>query len=115
MAAPWEPIFLFISQCELAHCPPSSCVSGYSLLRHGEVLIWCDPLASLTIVMVIAYGKLLDTARWSQKKRAWIAFAFWAIPQAACFVWIGIEYSRFGSNPVDALDYKLYVFPRLWA
>ncbi|RBR10207.1 uncharacterized protein FIESC28_09593 [Fusarium coffeatum] len=62
----------------------------------------------LVIVMVIAYGKLLDTAHWSQKKRAWIAFAFWAIPQAACFIWIGIEYSKFGGGATDALDYKLH-------
>lgn len=34
----------------------------------------------------------------------------WSIPQAACFVWIGIEYGKFGlSKP--ALDYETYVHP----
>jgi hypothetical protein len=60
--------------------------------------------------MVIAYGKLLDTARWSQGKRAWISFAFWAIPQAACFIWIGIEYNKLGGGQMKiALDYGEYV------
>ncbi|TDZ34527.1 UNC93-like protein 2 [Colletotrichum spinosum] len=59
---------------------------------------------TVTIPMVLAYGKLLDTARWSQSRRAWISFATWSIPQAACFIWIGIEYGKFGlSKP--ALDY----------
>jgi hypothetical protein len=56
--------------------------------------------------MVIAYGRLLDSKRWSQRKRAWIAFAFWVIPQAACIIWIGIEYSKFGTAKA-ALDYTL--------
>ncbi|TIC93835.1 UNC93-like protein 2 [Colletotrichum higginsianum] len=69
---------------------------------------------SLTIVMVIAYGKLLDTSRWSQAKRAWISFVFWVIPQAACFIWIGIEYSKFGGGKTEeALDYALHT--RRWA
>ncbi|KDN62293.1 putative major facilitator superfamily transporter [Colletotrichum sublineola] len=64
---------------------------------------------SLTIVMVLAYGKLLDRARWSQAKRAWISFILWAIPQAAAFIWIGIEYSKFGSGKSkNALDYELH-------
>ncbi|KAH7118350.1 major facilitator superfamily transporter [Dactylonectria macrodidyma] len=67
---------------------------------------------SVTIPMVIAYGKLLDTSRWPQAKRAWIAFALWAIPQAASFIWIGIEYSKFGAAQ-DALDYKEHT--RRWA
>ncbi|GKT90073.1 membrane protein [Colletotrichum tofieldiae] len=46
--------------------------------------------------MVIAYGKLLDMSRWSQAKRAWISFILWVVPQAVCFIWIGIEYSKFG-------------------
>ncbi|KAK6213156.1 major facilitator superfamily transporter [Colletotrichum tabaci] len=69
---------------------------------------------SLTIVMVIAYGKLLDTSRWSQAKRAWISFVFWVIPQTACFIWIGIEYSKFGGGKTEeALDYALHT--RRWA
>lgn len=56
--------------------------------------------------MVILYGKLLDMSRWTQTKRAWIAFACWLIPQTACFIWIGIEYSKFGGNADGiALDY----------
>ena len=79
-------------------------------LQRLQILTYGDCPACLVIVMVIAYGKLLDTAHWTQKKRAWIAFAFWAIPQAACFIWIGIEYSKFGGGATDALDYELYVF-----
>lgn len=56
--------------------------------------------------MVIAYGRLLDLKRWPQTKRAWIAFMLWLIPQATCFVWIGIEYSKFGTAKA-ALDYQL--------
>ncbi|KAF6797012.1 major facilitator superfamily transporter [Colletotrichum sojae] len=64
---------------------------------------------SLTIFMVILYGKLLDMTRWTQAKRAWIAFACWVIPQAACFIWIGIEYSKFGGNGTSvALDYETH-------
>ncbi|KAL5603968.1 hypothetical protein FOVSG1_006718 [Fusarium oxysporum f. sp. vasinfectum] len=71
-------------------------------------------LPSLTIVMVIAYGKLLDTPRWSQTKRAWISFACWVIPQTACFIWIGIEYKKFGGGEIETtLDYKLHT--RRWA
>ncbi|KAF9881471.1 major facilitator superfamily transporter [Colletotrichum karsti] len=68
-------------------------------------------MPSVTIPLVIAYGKLLDTARWSQSRRAWISFAMWSIPQAACFVWIGIEYGKFGSSK-PALDYELYGTPK---
>ncbi|RKL44800.1 hypothetical protein BFJ72_g3451 [Fusarium proliferatum] len=40
-------------------------------------------------------------------KRAWISFACWLIPQAACFIWIGIEYSKFGGSKLEnALDYE---------
>ncbi|KAF0331950.1 major facilitator superfamily transporter [Colletotrichum asianum] len=69
-------------------------------------------MPTITIPLVIAYGKLLDNTRWSQSKRAWISFAMWSIPQAACFVWIGIEYGKFGlSKP--ALDYETH--GRRWA
>ncbi|KXH36249.1 major facilitator superfamily transporter [Colletotrichum simmondsii] len=72
------------------------------------------PKAAITIVMVLAYGKLLDTSRWSQARRAWISFFFWVIPQAMCFIWIGIEYSKFGGGKIDeALDYELHT--RRWA
>ncbi|KZL80102.1 major facilitator superfamily transporter [Colletotrichum incanum] len=64
---------------------------------------------SLTIVMVIAYGKLLDMSRWSQAKRAWISFIFWVVPQAICFIWIGIEYRKFGGGKSkEALDYETH-------
>ncbi|KAK1538386.1 major facilitator superfamily transporter [Colletotrichum paranaense] len=69
---------------------------------------------AITIVMVLAYGKLLDTSRWSQARRAWISFFFWVIPQAMCFIWIGIEYSKFGGGKIEeALDYELHT--RRWA
>ncbi|ORY67772.1 uncharacterized protein BCR38DRAFT_336682 [Pseudomassariella vexata] len=61
---------------------------------------------TITIFMVIAYGRLLDRKCWSQSQRAWIAFALWVIPQAACFVWIGFEYHKFGTASA-ALDYEL--------
>ncbi|CAG8040006.1 unnamed protein product [Penicillium salamii] len=62
-------------------------------------------IPSVTIPIVIAYGRLLDLTRWSQPKRAWIAFALWVIPQTACFIWIGIQYSKFGSATLG-LDYE---------
>ncbi|GKT63884.1 membrane protein [Colletotrichum tofieldiae] len=59
--------------------------------------------------MVIAYGKLLDMSRWSQAKRAWISFILWVVPQAVCFIWIGIEYSKFGGGKSkEALDYETH-------
>ncbi|KAK1993281.1 major facilitator superfamily transporter [Colletotrichum falcatum] len=64
---------------------------------------------SLTIVMILAYGKLMDMTRWSQSKRAWVSFVLWTIPQAASFVWMGIEYGKFGGGkPKVALDYELH-------
>ncbi|KAK2127762.1 major facilitator superfamily domain-containing protein [Fusarium oxysporum II5] len=71
-------------------------------------------LPTLSIVMVMAYGKVLDRTRWSQAKRAWISFACWLIPQTACFIWIGIEYSKFGGGKLEsALDYESNT--RRWA
>ncbi|KAH7265656.1 major facilitator superfamily domain-containing protein [Fusarium redolens] len=71
-------------------------------------------LPTLSIILVIAYGKLLDRSRWSQTKRAWISFACWLIPQAACFIWIGVEYAKFGPGQLEnALDYKTNT--RRWA
>ncbi|KAF5252695.1 hypothetical protein FANTH_2322 [Fusarium anthophilum] len=50
---------------------------------------------------------LLHRARWSQTKRAWVSFACWLIPQAACFIWIGVEYAKFGGGKLEnALDYE---------
>nr|RBR00903.1 hypothetical protein FVER53263_01577 [Fusarium verticillioides] len=64
-------------------------------------------LPTLSIIEVVAFGKLLDRTRWSQTKRAWISFACWLIPQAACFIWIGIEYAKFGGGKLEnALDYE---------
>ncbi|KAF2171625.1 hypothetical protein M409DRAFT_63263 [Zasmidium cellare ATCC 36951] len=60
---------------------------------------------SVVIPLVIAYGKLLDTKRWSRGRRAWISFLCWLVPQIACFIWIGIEYGKCGQRTV-ALDYK---------
>ena len=56
--------------------------------------------------MVMVYGKLLDMKRWSQSRRAWMAFAIWVIPQIGCFIWIGIEYSKYGITKT-ALDYRM--------
>lgn len=61
---------------------------------------------TITIAMVVAYGRLLDMRRWSQRQRAWIAFILWVVPQVACFIWVGIEYSKF-KNTTVALDYVL--------
>jgi hypothetical protein len=62
----------------------------------------------ITIVMVLAYGKMLDTKRWSQAGRAWTAFAMWLVPQICCFIWIGIEYAKFGKSTGTGLDYGLH-------
>jgi hypothetical protein len=68
--------------------------------------------ASITIPSVIAFGKLLDFQRWSKLRRGWLAFAIWVIPQAGAFIWIGIEYSKFGQSQAT-LDYgkRVYAFP----
>lgn len=56
--------------------------------------------------MVIAFGRLLDMKRWTRGRRAWIAFLCWVIPQIAGFIWIGIEYSKFGTAKGLGLDYE---------
>ncbi|KAH8759174.1 membrane protein [Hyaloscypha finlandica] len=61
----------------------------------------------ITIPMVMLYGKLLDVKRWSQMQRACIAFALWVIPQIGGFIWVGIEYHKFGRVKF-ALDYGLF-------
>ncbi|RDW68475.1 hypothetical protein BP5796_09132 [Coleophoma crateriformis] len=60
---------------------------------------------TIVVPMVISYGWLLDMKKWSQRQRAWIAFIIWLIPQVGCFIWIGIEYSKFGTAKT-ALDYQ---------
>lgn len=54
--------------------------------------------------MVIGYGRLLDMKRFSRGTRAWMAFFMWVIPQVAGFIWIGIEYSKYGTT-TQAFDY----------
>lgn len=56
--------------------------------------------------MVMLYGKLLDMKIWSQKQRAWFAFFTWVVPQMGCFIWIGIEYGKYGTHKTT-LDYLL--------
>ncbi|KUI72315.1 UNC93-like protein 2 [Cytospora mali] len=67
----------------------------------------------ITIFMVMAYGRMLDMRRWSQAARAWLAFILWLVPQICCFIWIGIEYSKFGTETEQGLDYG--VNARRWA
>ncbi|WRT64090.1 uncharacterized protein IL334_001019 [Kwoniella shivajii] len=66
-----------------------------------------------TIIMVMGYGAMLDNKKWSQKKRAWIALSMWAIPQALCMIWTGIEYSKFAKEGKIAYDYGTH--GRRWA
>ncbi|KAH7564377.1 hypothetical protein BM1_01424 [Bipolaris maydis] len=60
---------------------------------------------TLTIPTVILFGKLLDTTRWTQRTRAWTAMAVWGILQAACFIWVAVEYHTLPKK--TALDYRL--------
>ncbi|TDZ33337.1 UNC93-like protein 2 [Colletotrichum trifolii] len=57
-----------------------------------------------TIPMVMVYGKLLDMQRWSQRTRAWMALCSWVLPQAASFVWLGVEYHKLGTSTSTGLD-----------
>ncbi|QDS73165.1 hypothetical protein FKW77_002154 [Venturia effusa] len=66
----------------------------------------------IMLPMVLAFGRLLDNKCWPQKTRAWISFAFWAIPQAVCFIWIGTAYKSFSEGDAS-LDHILQ--PRRWA
>ncbi|RMY99209.1 hypothetical protein D0860_08355 [Hortaea werneckii] len=59
---------------------------------------------SIVIPSVLAFGKLLDSQWLAQRRRAWVALTMWAIPQGACFIWIGIMYSRTQLNA--GLDYE---------
>ncbi|WWC58971.1 uncharacterized protein I303_101516 [Kwoniella dejecticola CBS 10117] len=58
-----------------------------------------------TILLCTGFGRLIDSKRWSQKTRAWIGFAFWAVPQAAVFVWTAILYAQFEKNNLKGIDY----------
>ncbi|KAK6217504.1 hypothetical protein QIS74_07618 [Colletotrichum tabaci] len=66
-----------------------------------------------TVPMVMVYGKLLDMQRLSQKTRAWVALCSWVLPQAASFVWLGVEYHKFGTGSSTGLD--PVVNSRRWA
>jgi hypothetical protein len=56
----------------------------------------------------MVYGRLiLDNRRFTLRTRAWMAFLFWAIPQAACFVWFGIEFMKINRDGRVALDYAM--------
>ncbi|KAK6905648.1 hypothetical protein I203_106478 [Kwoniella mangroviensis CBS 8507] len=68
---------------------------------------------TIVIPMVMAYGAMLDNKRWSQKTKGWVAFAMWAIPQAACMIWTGIEYGKFAKEGTIAFDYQTH--GRRWA
>lgn len=77
---------------------------SYVLVVHVNVIILTE-IACVTIPSVILFGKLLDNQRWSQRRRAWVAFLAWIIPQMGCFIWVAIEYHQLGSK--SALDYEL--------
>ncbi|KAH7562174.1 major facilitator superfamily domain-containing protein [Bipolaris maydis] len=81
---------------------------GTYLSRHFSVR--ARALSSLlvpviTIPSVIIFGKLLDSTRWSQRRRAWTAMMAWILPQIACFIWVAYEYHELGDK--SALDPKL--------
>ena len=62
--------------------------------------------ALVSIILVLLFGKsVLDNKRWSQKRRAWIAFGLWAIPQIACWVWIAVLYGGQGKAPFKTKDF----------
>ncbi|RMZ71107.1 major facilitator superfamily transporter [Pyrenophora seminiperda CCB06] len=65
----------------------------------------------IVIPCVLAFGRLLDSTRIPQKRKAWIGFLIWVIPQGACFIWIALEYHYRGDK--TGLDYTLNT--RLWA
>lgn len=68
-------------------------------------------LAICTVVTVLLYGLLLDSTRFSQKNRAWISFGVWLVPQAACFIWTGVNYGRWGVGTTDE-TYYIYDYGR---
>jgi hypothetical protein len=50
------------------------------------------------IITTALFGILLDSRRFSQRKRAWMCFLCWIVPQAASFIWIGINMGWFGDR-----------------
>jgi hypothetical protein len=65
--------------------------------------------AIVTLVTVLLYGLMLDSKRFTQRQKAWMAFFGWLIPQAGCFIWTGILYGQWGQRtPYHAYDYQLY-------
>lgn len=61
------------------------------------------------------YGRIIDNKSLSQKTRAKLGLAMWAIPQAAVFIWVAIIYSKFSSGAwlSTGIDFKLNT--DLWA
>ena len=59
--------------------------------------------AAITIPSVVIFGKLLDSQRWAQRPKAWVAFSLWILPQTGCFIWVAFEYHYLGNK--TALDY----------
>ncbi|KAF5651421.1 major facilitator superfamily transporter [Fusarium sp. NRRL 25303] len=83
---------------------------AYGLTCLLFVLLWRND-GHLSVITLLGAGTSIvfssPSTRWSQTKRAWISFACWLVPQAACFIWIGIEYAKFGGGKLEnALDYK---------
>lgn len=60
---------------------------------------------TITIPSVVLFGKLLDSTRFSQRRRAWTALSVWGLLQIGCFIWVAIEYSILPGKV--ALDYRL--------
>ncbi|KAI4637019.1 hypothetical protein J4E93_010685 [Alternaria ventricosa] len=60
-------------------------------------------LPAITIPSVVIFGKLLDSQRWAQRPKAWVAFSLWILPQTGCFIWVALEYHYLGNK--TALDY----------
>ncbi|KAK4689638.1 hypothetical protein P7C73_g465, partial [Tremellales sp. Uapishka_1] len=59
-----------------------------------------------SILLCMGYGYVIDNKLMSQRKRAWMGFAFWAIPQLAVFVWTAILYKQFQTNNLVGIDYS---------
>lgn len=104
MVALWEPTCHCTFLCELERCPLflSVCILPIRL-----ICLMLTVAASIVIPSVLAFGKLLDSQWLPQRRRALGALTLWAIPQGACFIWIGIMYSRTQLNA--GLDYEQYV------
>ncbi|KAL7419935.1 hypothetical protein Q5752_005854 [Cryptotrichosporon argae] len=68
-----------------------------------------------TIVLVSIYGHVIDNKRWTQKKRAWVGLAFWAVPQACVFIWMGIIYHLYTTGSLMSTDIDFYNNSNVWA